>query len=135
MAAPTETIDSVGAAKPDERSPQARGGRRRIALPLAAVALLAAIVGALGPAGHVRTRYTWPPPAVPDARPARLWYTPLLLIGHQPEEISARIPCLLPTALRRATKPLKVLATARDPRTFPGLTVTRAGSGLSVKIG
>ena len=41
----------------------------RAALVLAAVSLVAAVVGALGPAEAVRTTYSWPPPQVPAETP------------------------------------------------------------------
>ncbi len=109
--------------------------RPRLAQALAVVALLAAVIGALGPADRVRTTYSWPPAELPSGTPSRLWYTPLLFIRRTPESVSARIPCSLPPALPAATRPVTVLATARFPERNRGLAVTRSGGGLVVAIG
>jgi len=110
---------------------------RRVGLAqaLAFVALVAALIGALGPADRVRTTYSWPPGELPSGSPDRLWYTPLLLIRRTPEAVSARIPCSLPPALPAAARPVTVLATARFPERTRGLAVIRSGSRLVVAIG
>ena len=94
--------------------------RTRISLIVAVLSLVAAIIGAIGPADAIRSTYTWPPRSVPATTPTGLWYTPLLLIRHQPESITARIPCSLPPSLRDAPEPTTVLATARTPETGVG---------------
>jgi arabinosyltransferase A len=109
--------------------------RSRLALGLAVGGLAAALVGALGPAEEVRTTYTWPPPALPEAKPDRLWHTPLMLLSRRPEAISAAIPCRLPPALPRAPRPTTVLGTTRDPAATGGLAVTRASEQLAVAVG
>jgi hypothetical protein len=112
-----------------------RIGRTSAALVLAVVSLAAAAVGSLGPADAVRTTFTWPPSSVPEGTPARLWYTPLLLVRQRPESIAARIPCSLPPPLWAAEQPTIVLATARAPETADGLAVTRGGDHLTVSVG
>ena len=87
----------------------------RVAQVLAFVALLAALIGAMGPAERVRTSYSWPPETLPAEQPERLWYAPLLLVTHRPEGLSVRVPCALPPALPGAGARATVLATARDP--------------------
>ena len=101
--------------------------RLRVAQVLAFVALLAAFVGALGPAEKVRTTYSWPPSALPDETPERTWFAPLFLSRHRPEALTAAIPCALAPPLRDAGKPVRVLATARTPAQAGGLAITRRG--------
>ena len=72
---------------------------------------------------------------MPERTPDRLWYTPLLLIRHEPESLSARIPCPIPPALRGADTPTTVIGTARAPQTAGGLAITHAGDFLTVKVG
>jgi len=109
--------------------------RPRLALIVAFVALLAALVGAIGPAHHVSTTYSWPPETLPTGSPKSVWYTPLLLIGRQPEAVSARVPCSLPPALPGAARPVLVLATARFPERVDGLSLIRSGDRLVVSSG
>jgi hypothetical protein len=116
-----------------DRAP--RTARTRAALALAVLSLLAAILGALGPAHEIRTTYTWPPRSMPTGTPAELWYTPLLLIRQKPESVSLRIPCPPPPGLAAAAQPATVVATARTPATSGGLAVTRAGDRLTVAVG
>ncbi|MDQ3671445.1 MAG: hypothetical protein M3364_03270, partial [Actinomycetota bacterium] len=115
--------------------PAVSTSRLRLAQALALVALLAALVGALGPADDVRTTYSWPPAALPEGTPASAWYTPLLLIRHRPEAIAATLPCSLPPALVNAARPTTVLATARHPEQRGGLSVTREQDRLLVRVG
>ena len=109
--------------------------RVRVAEVLAFVGLVAALVGALGPAEQVRSAYSWPPRSLPEGTPSSLWYTPLVLIRHRPETISAELPCNLPRALPTAKRPLTVLATARSPEERKGLAVTGEEGQLIVTIG
>src|SRR3970040_222548 len=102
MVEATELVDESDAARTEERAPVITPKRTRLAQALAFVALVAAFIGALGPADRVRTTYSWPPDELPSGSPSRLWYTPLLLIRRTPEAISARIPCSLPPPLRAA---------------------------------
>ena len=135
MSETTELVDERPTEHTGKRRPTRTSGRLRLAQALAFVALVAALIGAIGPADHLRTRYTWPPNPLPTGTPSRTWYTPLLLIRHAPEAISARLPCSLPKALPRATTPITILATARLPRANDGLAVTRVGDQLVVGIG
>ena len=109
--------------------------RLRLAQALAFVGLIAALIGALGPAHEVRTVYSWPPAELPSGAPSRQWYTPLLLIRRQAEVISASVPCTLPPPLPKAAGPLTVLATARFAEGNGGLSMTGTGGLLVIKIG
>ncbi len=109
--------------------------RDRVAQALAFVALLAAFLGALGPADRVQTSYSWPPKSLPSGAPDRHWYAPLLLIRHRPATMSARVPCTVAPALPDAGRPVTVLATARDPERIDALRVARRGDQLSVSVG
>ena len=130
-----ELADENRAARTKERVLTVTYRRARLAQALAFVALLAALIGAIGPADRVRTTYSWPPEVLPSVTPSRLWYTPLLLIHRTPDTVSARIPCSLPPALPTAARPVTVLATARFPERSRGLAVTRSGDRLLVAIG
>ena len=125
----------MGANTEHGNAPPARTRRLQLSQTLALVALVAAFVGAVGPAGDVRTTYSWPPASLPESTPSSAWYSPLLLIRHRPEAIAATVPCSLPAALPRAERPTTVLATARFPERRGGLAVTREDSRLLVKIG
>jgi hypothetical protein len=109
--------------------------RAYLALVLASLALVAAVVGALGPAEKIRTSFSWPPETMPTGTPARLWYTPLLLVRRQPEELRARLPCALPPSLPDAERPETVLATARFPERANALFIRRAGDRLLIGVG
>ena len=109
--------------------------RLTLALGLSVLALVCALLGAVGPAKHLQTRFSWPPHDLPALKPERLWYTPLLVSRLQPESIVATVPCVLPPALPHADKPIAVLATARDPASSGALAVVRTGDRLSVRVG
>lgn len=126
---------AVPAARSEAVPPATWVGRARLASGLAAAALVAAVVGALGPAEAVRSTYSWPPSKLPEATPSSLWYTPLLLIRHRPESISATVPCSRQPALPGADIPAYLLATARFPERNGGLAITRHGRELLVRIG
>jgi Mycobacterial cell wall arabinan synthesis protein len=121
--------------EPNTRTTGGPGRRLRAAQALAFVGLFAALVGALGPAERVRTNYTWPPETMPSGSPSRVWYAPLLLVRHRPEELAATIPCALPPALRAAERPVDVLATARDPRRAGALRIVDQGGALTISVG
>lgn len=107
-----------------------------LALVLAAAALVAAAAAAIGPATHLQSSYSWPPRNLPPGQPQRLWYTPLLLARHEPQSISARIPCSLPPALStKKQAAVTVLATARDPVRAGGLAITSRAGQLVVQVG
>ena len=109
--------------------------RPRLALGLAVSALVAAMVGALGPTSTARTTYSWPPSELPAGTPSSLWYTPLLLMRHRPEAIRAEVPCALPDALPSAARPVTVLATTRFPARNDGLAVTHRADRLVLAVG
>ena len=108
--------------------------RSRAAQLLAFFALVAALVGALGPAEKRTTTYDWPPATLPSGKPSSAWYTPLLLTRHRAEAVSASIPCRLPPALPGASGST-ILATARFPERTDALAVTNERSRLVVRIG
>jgi arabinosyltransferase C len=112
-----------------------RWRRSTLALGLGIAALAGAFAAALGPAEHVRARFAWPPHELPAAQPARLWYAPLLLARHEPESISARVPCGQGPALRSAARPLTLLATAPASTSGQALAVTRSEQGLQLEVG
>ena len=107
--------------------------RLRLAQALGLLALVAALVGALGPAERVRTTYSWPPASLPAETPSRAWYAPLLLITHRPEVLSTDIPCTLPPTLPSG-EPGLVLATARYPDRAGGLAITQSREQLVVRV-
>ncbi|MDQ3672715.1 MAG: arabinosyltransferase domain-containing protein, partial [Actinomycetota bacterium] len=124
---------------PDERQGHDRAERDRrvqLAQVLAFVALVAALVGALGPAEKRRTTYDWPPPTLPSGTPSSGWYTPLLLTRHRAEAVAANVPCLLPASLAAASGgPVTILATARFPERNGGLAVIHERGQLVVRVG
>jgi len=109
--------------------------RVRLAQALSLVALVAALVGALGPAERERTVYSWPPRALPAGTPERLWYAPLPLSRHRPEALTARVPCVLPRRLRPSARRVTVLATARSPERANALAILREGDALAISVG
>jgi hypothetical protein len=134
----TKTIEIVRETwteRGDVRSPGPVDRRIRVAEALAFIGLLAAFIGALGPAHHVRSTYSWPPSVLPDQQPSRTWYTPLLVVQRYPETISATLPCSKTPTLPTASSPVTVLATARFPERANGLLVTRDTSLLTVYRG
>jgi Mycobacterial cell wall arabinan synthesis protein len=112
-----------------------RWRRSTFALALAVAALVGAAAAALGPSNRLQTHYSWPPQHLPAVQPDRLWYTPLLLSRHEPESISAELPCNLPRALPHSTRPLTVVATAPDWKNSGGLAVTRSEHDLRLHVG
>ncbi|MGH3134772.1 MAG: arabinosyltransferase domain-containing protein, partial [Gaiellaceae bacterium] len=117
-----------------DRSLPPAPARIRVAQALALVALVSALIGALGPADRVRTTYSWPPETLPTGTPERLWYTPLLLVRQQPELLTADVPCRLPRTLPGG-EPGAVLATARHPERVGGLAITQSRRELVVRVG
>jgi hypothetical protein len=115
----------------DER---ARLRRLRVAELIAFLGLVAACVGALGPAGETRTTYSWPPTSLPSGTPTRIWYTPLLLARRLPEQLSMDVPCAVPTPLRSG-EPTLVFSTTRSFRDQAGLSVTQDRNGLTFWVG
>jgi hypothetical protein len=109
--------------------------RRRLALGLSVVAAACALGGALGPAEHIATTYSWPGSSVPERTPTTTWYTPLLLMRHQPEALTASLPCSPPQQLADAGRPLNVISSARHPELAKALSVTSIGRALVVSIG
>jgi hypothetical protein len=121
--------------EPRRRDRMEHDPRVQLAQVLAFVALVAALVGALGPAEKRHAIYDWPPPTLPSGTPSRAWYTPLLLTRHRAEAVAANVPCVLPAALADAERPVTVLATSRFPERNEGLAVIRRQGQLVVRIG
>jgi hypothetical protein len=116
-------------------SPTPPPRRIRVAEALAFIGLIAAFVAAAGPADKVRTTYSWPPSTLPEGKPSRLWYTPLLLTARIPETVSASLPCSPPRALRSAEPAVTILATAGSPERVGGLVVTRRSGRFTIAVG
>lgn len=134
----TRADDSASTAmsmKPRSSEPKSPMLRDRVAQALAFLGLVAALVGGLGPSERVRTTYSWPPEALPNAQPERVWYTPLLLIRHRPESISADLPCAASPTLAAVGKSATVLATARYPVRAGALWVTQTDRRLVIAVG
>ena len=110
-------------------------GRLRVAEGLAFVAVVASLVGAVGPAERLSTTYSWPPAELAEARPSRVWYAPLLLSRRFPQSIAATLPCTTRQALADAERPVTVLATARSPEHAGGLVVRDDDGRLVVGVG
>jgi hypothetical protein len=109
--------------------------RTRVAEVLAFIGLVAALIGALGPAERVRSTYSWPPKTLPEGTPSRLWYSPLLLAARIPESVAATVPCSTSRPLPDAADPVTVLATARSPERIGGLYMTRDDGRLTFGVG
>src|SRR5207249_1991908 len=73
----TQTAPTPRPPEPDVLRPRGAPRHLQIAQVLAFFAVVAALIGALGPAEPIRTSYTWPPADLPKGDPASLWYTPL----------------------------------------------------------
>ena len=69
---------------------------------LSAVALVAAVVGAIGPAERERASYSWPPTKLAGANPEGGWYAPLRLLNRVPERIDVTIATTHRASARRA---------------------------------
>lgn len=115
-------------------SPTDAGPKVLIALGAAVLALLAAIVAAVGPARGERAEYTWPPETLPAQSPSDGWYAPLPLLKRVPSSIEVRLPCALAPALR-SDRPVTVFATARRPETAEALRVMLDGHSLRIRVG
>ena len=112
---------------------------RRCRLPfvsacLAAVALVSAVVAAVGPTDERRSTYMWPPQQ-PVGTPSSGWYGPLPLLNRVPDTMSVRVPCDLPPTLGATGGRTTVLSTARNPRVTPALRIELVGRSLLVGAG
>ena len=109
--------------------------RSRLARAVAVVALVTALIGAVGPADNVRTTYTWPPASLPSEKPARAWFAPLLLMRHEPDALAVDVPCSLAQPLAGAERPINVLSTAPNPGATGALSVTPSRDRLVFAVG
>ena len=116
---------------------RALGVRPAAGVTLAVVALVAALLAALGPAADERSRYVWPPADLEGETPARAWAAPLPLVQREAERLTVRLPCSLVPPLRAegAAGSTTVLATARDPVAAGGLALTATPRALLVAVG
>src|SRR5262245_15420925 len=122
----------TGTTESEAPGPERVSLRLRAAELIAFVGLVAAFIGALGPAGDVRSTYSWPPASIPEGTPDRVWYTPLLLAQRAPDQIGMEVPCAVPSSLAGAVNAdAVVLSTARSFRDEGGLGVTRDGRMLT----
>ena len=117
------------------RPVQAPSRRRVVALALAALAVVAAVIAAVGPAVHERSVYDWPPTNLPSERPQSAWYAPLLLANRVPAAVEVSVPCRLPPALQLGAQATTILATARDPIRAEGLRIAHVRDTLVVSSG
>ncbi len=108
--------------------------RMLVAFCAAMLALIAAVVAAVGPARAESAEYVWPPAIRSGQPPSAGWYAPLLLLNRVPASIIVRLPCGLSRPLRKAAT-VTVLSTARHPQAFEALSVTQEGRTLHVRIG
>lgn len=85
-------------------------------LGIAALALLAALVAAVGPASRDDAEYVWPPETISTEAPRQGWYAPLPLLNRVPASMVVRLPCGLSPPLDEGTG-TTVLRTTRgvDP--------------------
>ena len=110
------SIENEGARPPN--------GRVRLAQALALVALVAALVGALGPADNVRTTYSWPPAALPEGTPPKRLVHAAPAVRHRPRRSRRRCRA----RCRRRSPGASVRRPSSRPPASPsagGLAVTR----------
>lgn len=96
--------------------------RLLVPVALALGGVVAAALFAVGPAREDTAEYRWPPAVLPNPRPLRSWYSPLLL-NQRPERINAQIPCGPVEPLPAARAPFTIFATALRPTTTDALAV------------
>jgi hypothetical protein len=109
---------------------------RGVAAIMLGLAALATALAARGPAIAERAEYSWPPPELPSASPARTWYAPLLVARHEAEQINARIPCGSERALSGAGRSVTLFATTRDWPVWHGLAAVRRPDGnVTINVG
>ena len=116
--------------------PPARPARKRIACVLAALAVVASVVAAVGPANDVYAVHSWPGATTPERNSETTVYSkPLLLIRRTPKSVAATVACRTPLQLRRAGRNTLVLATAKFPGRAGGLAIRRSGAELAISVG
>src|SRR6266550_6212793 len=101
---------------------------------VAACALLAALVAALGPARDVRSDYSWPPATLPAESGTAGWYAPLALLNRVPGTIDIHLPCAA-SRPRGSSGPVNVLSTARRPERAEALRIVWSGRSLLIGAG
>jgi len=107
---------------------------RLLAVCAAALALVASIVVAAGPARGESAEYAWPPATLPAESPERGFYAPLPLLNRVPASIEVQLPCGLAPPLRDA-RPVTVLATARRAETAGALRIAGVDDALRISVG
>jgi cell wall arabinan synthesis protein len=101
---------------------------------VAACALLAALVAALGPARDVRSNYSWPPATLPAENGTAGWYAPLALLNRVPGTIEVHLPCAA-SRPQGSSGPVNVLSTARRPEREEALRIVWSGRSLLIGAG
>jgi len=116
---------------------QTFGARVAVGVTLAVVASAAALLAALGPADHERSRYLWPPADLPLEKPTRAWAAPLSLVQREAEKLTVRFPCTPAPLLHpdSGAGAATVLATARHPDAAGGLALTAVSRALLLAVG
>ena len=110
------------------------GPRVLVAAGAGALALVASIVAAVGPARGEHAEYVWPPATLSAQTPSEGWYAPLPLLNRVPSSIEVRLPCGLSPPLHGGGRVL-VLATARRPRVAEALQIVLDESALHIGVG
>ena len=110
---------------------------RRVAIAvvaIAACALLAALVAALGPARDVRSTYVWPGATLPAGTGTAGWYAPLALLNRVPGSIDVRLPCAAARP-EGSRGPVTMLSTARRPERANALRIVWSDRSVRVSAG
>ena len=110
-------------------------GRVALSVCAAGVALVAALVAAIGPAHGQSAEFAWPPARVPAAAPLLGWYAPLPLLNRVPSSIDVDVPCELAPPIDETRPSVTVVATARQPRSKQALQVVLKDGAMQVEIG
>ncbi len=112
------------------------------ALGAGTLALVAAVLVAVGPANVSRSVYRWPAAAPAAGSPAqppagnRMAFAPLLLSNRTPARLSVDVPCaVVASAIPVGSQRFTVLATANDVRSARALWLVAEGGKLRLGVG
>jgi hypothetical protein len=100
----------------------------------AALALVASIVAAVGPAGGKQAEYRWPGEPPPALSPEEGWYAPLPLLNRVPASLEIRLPCDLAPPIR-GDRSVLVLSTTRRTQRDGGLQIALSGGRVRARVG
>lgn len=123
-------------ASSETRAPALRPETARtplVAFAVATLAVLAAVIAAVGPASGESAEYIWPPATLPVERPDRGFYAPLPLLNRVPASLQVLVPCDLAPALLKA-RPVMVLSTARRAGTAGALRIALLDKKLRISV-